>query len=134
MRENGPVSISVKLAGSAVLSVGASGTIYTDPIQLSNFDNFALTYSISCTGTPNIKIEIEQAIVAPAATNAADSNYVTPEGITPVESTLVNKTTHHRAIALVPVEYFRLKITEQTGSVADSVLTISLSVQRKFEI
>lgn len=131
MRDNGPVALPVKLSGSTSIAVGVGATIYTDALSLCDLNDFALSYIINCTGTPNVKIELEQAIVQPTTQGAADANYAVPETLAPIESSLTNKTIHHRQLSPVTVEFHRFKITEVTGLVSDTVLTMNLSVQRK---
>jgi hypothetical protein len=131
MKDNGPIAIPVKLAGNTAIAVGVGATVYTDVITLYDLDTFALSYKAVCTGVPNVKIQMEQAIVAPATEGAADVNYVVPEGIADIEAALTDQYIHHRAIFPVCLTYIRLKITEVTGTVTDTVLTINLVVQRK---
>jgi len=128
---NGPVSIPVTLATSASLAVGAGLTIYTDAIRLDGLDTFALAYIAACTGAPNVKIEMEQSIVAPTA-NALDLNSVVPETISEINAALVDELLHLQAIFPVGVSFIRFKITELSGITADTVLTMNLSVQNRF--
>jgi hypothetical protein len=95
-------------------------------------NDFALTYKATCTGSPNIKIQLEQAIVAPVNQNSADPNYATPETISDIETSLTNQNIHHRQLAPVTIEFYRFKITEMTGLVSDTVVNMWLSVQRKW--
>lgn len=131
MRENGPWVIPVKLAGNTAIALGVGATIYADSQALFDLDTFALSYRAACTGVPNVKIELEQAVVAPATENIADENYVVPEGISAIEPALTDELQHHRPIFPVCLPFMRLKITEVTGTVTDTVLTINLVVQRK---
>jgi len=132
MRDNGPIALRVGVVGNFDIAVGAGATVYTDAFSLCDLNDFALTYKVTCTGTPDVKIELEQAIVAPTNPNASDSNYATPETIQPIETSLTNKNIHHRQLAPVTVEFHRFKITENTGLVADTVVNMWLSVQRKW--
>lgn len=134
MRDNGPTPIAITLAGNADIALTAGGTIYTDFLSLCDLNDFALTYKVACTGTPDIKIELEQSVFPTTAPNVADDNYVVPEGIADIETSLTNKTVHHKQLTPVTVEYHRFKITENTGLVADTVVNMWLSVQRKWGI
>ena len=130
---NGPNSYPVKLAGNAAIAVGAGATIYTDVVNLSGVDTFALSYKVACLpNTPNIKIEMEQGIEKPATPNIADDGYVVPETVSEINASLVDELTHHQAIFPIAIKYLRLKITELTNTVTNSVLTINLSVQNRF--
>ena len=129
---NGPDIKPVKLANSTSIAVGTGATVYTDVLDLAGLDTFALSYKVACTGTPNIKIEIEQGIVKPTNANAADDNYATPETLAEINDALIDENIHHQAIFPVGIKYLRFKITEQTTTVADSVLTMNLSIQNRF--
>ena len=129
---NGPDILAIKLAGNAAIAVGAGATIYTDVVDLAGLDTFALSYKVACTGTPSIKIEIEQGITKPTSPNAADTAYAVPETLSEINTALVDENIHHQAIFPVGVKFLRLKITEQTSTVTDSVLTINISVQNRF--
>lgn len=130
---NSPTPSSITLAsGSAALAVGAGATIYTKAIEMSNVDTFAVVYKVANTGVPNIKIEMEQAIVLPTTEGAADTNYVVPETVADVVTALADNLVHIKALGPVCVRYIRFKITEVTGIVADSVLTMNFSAQNRF--
>lgn len=130
---NAPTVQAVTLADDSVaLAVGAGETIYTKTQDMSNLDTFAVTYIAACTGLPNVKIEIEQAIVLPTTEGAADANYVVPETIADIESGLVDKNLHIANLPLICVRYGRFKITELSGVTADTVLTMNLSAQNRF--
>jgi hypothetical protein len=99
---------------------------------MSNVDTFAVVYKVANTGVPNIKIEMEQAIVLPTTEGAADTNYVVPETVADVVTALADNLVHIKALGPVCVRYIRFKITEVTGIVADSVLTMNFSAQNRF--
>jgi hypothetical protein len=131
MRDNGPAAIVINKAGSANIAVGAGATVYTDAVSLCDLNDFALSYIVTCTGTPNVKIELQQSFRKPVTEGAADTYYSVPETLAPIESSLTNKTIHHRQLSPVTVEFYRFKITEVTGLVSDTVVNMWLSVQRK---
>ena len=132
MRDNGPIALQVGLVSNYNMAVGAGQTIYSDAFSLCDLNDFALSYKVSCTGTPNIKIELEQSFQKPTNPNTADAYYAVPETLAPIETSLTNKNIHHRQLSPVTVEFHRFKITELTGLVADTVVNMWLSVQRKW--
>jgi len=129
---NGPISKSITLGGLAAIAVPKNTVVYTDSIRLDGLDAFAITYSCACTGTPSVKIEIEQSIVVPTAENAANTNFTVPVGASDVVSNLITKTVYHKGLTLVPVQYLRFKITELTNTVTDTVMTMYFSYQNRF--
>lgn len=131
---NEPVAYQMKLAGNADIQLGSNGTVFTDAYRFGDADYFALSYIVACTGTPSVKIEMEQSIVAPAAgnENAADSNFGVPKTIGNIETALTAKTIQHMQLSPVTLTYVRFKITENTGTVTDTVVNMWLSLQKKF--
>ena len=135
MRENGPVVVKVGITTAGVVNyqipLGASQVVWTDALSLCDLNDFALSYRVNCTGTPNIKIELEQAVYAPLFPNASDPIYAVPETLSPIETSLTNKNIHHRQLSPVTVEFYRFKLSELTGLVSDTTVQLWLSVQRK---
>ena len=136
MRDNGPavVKIGVTTAGVVTYQIplGSTSVVYTDAISLCDLNDFALSYMVACTGTPNVKIELQQSFQNPAVPNAADTYWATPETLAPIETSLTNKNIHHRQLSPVTVEFHRFKLTEVTGTVTDTTVQLWLSVQRKW--
>ena len=130
---NAPTVIPVtNAAGAVAIAVGLGLTVYTHSIDLSNLDTFALSYSVACTGVPNMKIEMEQSIVLPTTEGAADGNWVVPETIADVDAALIVKTVKIAALFPVCTRYIRFKITDVAAAVADNVFTMNLSAQNRF--
>ena len=129
---NEPVAFQMKLNGNAQIALSATQTVYTDAFQFGDADYFALSYIVNCTGVPNIKIQMEQAIKLPTSPNAADTAYGVPKTIGDIETALTSKLIQHMQLMPVTIPYVRFKIVEQTGIVTDTVLTMWLSMQKKF--
>jgi len=151
MRDNGPIALRIGITTAGVINyqipIGATAVVYTDHISLCDLNDFALTYKVACTGTPNIKIELEQAMAPPIVPNGVDddpspgsgvagkdSRFAVPETLAPIETSLTNKYTHHRQLAPVTVEFYRFKLTELTGTVTNTTIQMWLSVQRKWGV
>ena len=124
----------MKLAGNADIEVPKSGTIYTDSFRFGDVNEFALVYKQACTGIPNIKIQMEQSRVLPVTENAADDNFGVPKTVGDIETALTSKTIQMMQLTPITVAYIRFKITEQTGTVTDTVVNIYLSLQKKFSM
>jgi hypothetical protein len=129
---NEPVEFKITLNGSQSITVGTSAIVYTDAFQFGDVDYFALVYKVACTGTPNIKIQMEQGINLPTNPNAADDNFGVPKTFGNIETSLTSKTIQLMQLNPITVRYVRFKITEQTGIVTDTVVTMSFSLQKKF--
>jgi hypothetical protein len=136
MRENGPVAIKIGVTTAGVttydITVSSCAVVYTDAISLCDLNDFALTYKATCSGSPDMKIELEQGIKAPTNPNAADTSYAVPETLAPIETSLTNKNIHHRQLSPVTVEFYRFKLTDASGY--STVMNMWLSVQRKWGV
>lgn len=136
MRENGPFPVKIGITTNGVpnyqVPLGAGAIVYTDHVSLCDLNDFALSYKVDCTGTPNVKIELEQSFQVPGNPNASDTYYAVPETLAPIETSLTNKNIHHRQLSPITVEFYRFKLTELTGLVSDTTIQLWLSVQRKW--
>lgn len=129
MRVNGPVITRAVGASSDTItvSVGAGETGYSDPWLLTDADQFALEYKVACTGTPNIKIQVQQ--------RSDDSiDWYTPYRMADTVPSVTDKNQHGCLIGPLCVRQIRFVIVEQTASVTDSVVSLRLSVQRKYTV
>lgn len=129
---NEPVAFPMKLNGNAQIALGATQTVYTDVFQFGDADYFALSYIVTCTGVPDIKIQMEQGITRPTNPNASDAAYGVPKTIGDIETSLTSKLIQHMQLMPVTIPYVRFKIVEQSGIVTDTVVTMWLSLQKKF--
>lgn len=129
---NEPTAFQMKLNGDGNIAVGASGTVYTDAFAFGDADYFALSYIVTCTGVPDIKIQMEQGLTIPASPNASDTAYGVPKTVGDIETSLTSKLIQHMQLMPVTIPYVRFKIVEQTGIVTDTVINMWLSTQKKF--
>jgi len=121
MLSNGP-----RVIGTDTVAVGKSAIAYSKSFRLIDLDSFALEYAVACTGTPNIKIELEQC--------TDDTNFYIPNTLAPVIDAVIDTIYHGAQLAPITVEYARFKITEVTGVVDDSVVTLNLVAQKRFTV
>lgn len=121
MLENGPKSIS-----SEDVAVSKGAVAYSAAVDLCDLSDFALEYKVDCTGTPNVKLEIQQ------KSEHASSDWATSDTTADINSSVTDKNQHNCRLAPVPVRYARIKITELTDIVTDTVVTLRVSAQKKF--
>lgn len=121
---NEPTVYLQKLLGSVSIAVGKAAVIYTDPYMFGGVNDFALVYIQNATGVPSIRIQMEQSIDG--------SNWFTPATVGDIETTLTSKLLQGRALTPICVPYIRFKITEQTDLVTDTVVTMSIILQKKY--
>ena len=108
------------------VSVAADSVAYSKAFDLSCVDTFALEYKAACTGSPNVKLEVEQ------STDGESGNWYTPENFAEIEPSLIDKNSHGVVISPIAVRWLRIKLTELTRTVTDTVVSLKLSVQAKF--
>lgn len=126
MIENGPKLMKPKgsTSESTTASPAASGAAFSEAYDLVDLDTFALEYQIACTGTPNVKIELQQ--------SSDNANWFIPDNSADINSSVTDKNLHGYKLAPIPVRYLRLKVTELTGIVSDTVVTFKVSAQKRY--
>lgn len=109
-------------SGSADLAVAAAVTIYTKSMRIKPGEYFALFYKfVSATGAPDVKIEVETGPVEPTTEGSADGNWVEPEDVSDIESSLITETMHHKAVKIPASPFVRFKITGNVANPADTI-------------
>ena len=131
---NEPTSFVMTKGGLSAITVPKGTAIYTDSYRFGDVDTFALSYVITCTGVPNIRIQMEQSQVGPVTEGSADANFAIPKTIADVETSLTSKLIQHYPLTPLCLRYIRFKITELTDTVTDTVVNMSLSLQKKFRM
>lgn len=116
-------------AGLVAIPVASTATVYTKAIKLSYGQYFGVWVLAASSGTVNLKIQIEQSAVAPAAEGSSDANYVIGDGVADIYSALADTTAHVKTISPVPMKYARLKITGGTGNDASTTVQCKLFSQ-----
>lgn len=127
MISNGPVYIKVSESDVVVstISIDKSEVGYSDAFELIDLNDFAIEYKVECTGIPNVKLQVQQRA-------HKDVDWATPDNMADIKSALTDKNQHLAKLAIVPARYLRIKATEQTGSVDDTVITIRIVAQKKY--
>ena len=128
---NGPVAKSITLGGVAAIACTKNTAVYTDAIAINGCDEFALSIILTGTGAVSVKVEMQQGIVAPAAGNAADANFVVPTGINDIISNLAVKTQVHIALAPLAIQWIRFKLTDLTNVSTDTVAVMNVSLMNR---
>ena len=126
MIENGPKLMKPKgsTSESTTASPAASGTAFSETYDLVDLNQFALEYQVACTGTPNVKIQMQQ--------SSDNTNWFIPDNSADINASVTDKNLHGYKLAPIPVRYLRLKATELTGIVSDTVVTFKVSAQKAF--
>ena len=126
MIDNGPILIKNTSKNlSEAVAVPKGGTATSTPWKLIDLTSFALEYKVAATGTPNVKIEIEQ--------SSDGENWYTPDNISDVVASATDKNQHGIQLTqAITVQHLRAKFTDTLNSVDDTVVTVNLSAQKRF--
>lgn len=130
MLANGPVRLKIKDTTNTLVStvsVGAGAVGYSDAFDLADCSSFGIEYIVTCTGTPGVKLEYQQR-------SDTDIDWYTPDNFAAIKASLTDKNQHGGILSPITVKYFRVKITELTTTVADTVVTIRISGQKRFSV
>lgn len=122
----------LKYDGSTnVIPVAGEVTVYTMSFPLGLASFFGIwCRGLSTTGTPNLKIELEQSYKLPTKEGSAETtSYVEPDGFDDVFSAINDEFAHIKTITPVPMTYGRYKITGLTGNPADTTIQIENFLQ-----
>jgi hypothetical protein len=113
------------------IPVAGAVTVYTRSVYVGAGKFFSLSYMANSVAAGiDLKIEIEQSFRPPVTECASDTYWAKPDGIADVVASLtVEGTIRHYSLPLIPMGYFRLKITGAVGNNADSILNAWLSKQ-----
>lgn len=107
------------------IPVGAGATAYSAVFNLVDLSTFAIAYQVAGTGTPNITITVE--------CSTDNVNWFEPDNMRNIITNLTNKNLHGAQVGLVSFQYTRFKIIENTSTVSDTVVSLQLSAQKRFE-
>lgn len=120
------------------IPIAGEVTIYTRSFSL-NLGSFFGVWALasSATGTPNLKIELEESYARPTTEGSAELtlwNVPEVDGVSyePIFSAINDKTTAHiSTITPVPMTFGRYKITGLTANPADATIKIYNFVQEQ---
>jgi len=111
--------------GTASIGVNADEIIYTGSFPISSSNVFGVWLkAVSATGTPAIKVELEESYTLPTTEGAGDANWVEPDGFSDVFSSIADEIAHVKYLSPDPMPYARFKITGGGANPADTVVTI----------
>lgn len=117
------VRIADGTTGNVPISVPSTTVVYSKAFQLKYGTAFGIWLKAAGTGSPNMKIELQQSANPPAAEIAvADANYVVGDGVPDIYSALADTNAHVKSLSPVPMTYARLKITGLGSNPADATL------------
>jgi len=128
MIENGPTLLKPKGAAKGVdlstVSIAAGATGYSESWDVVDLSSFSLEYQIACTGTPNVQLQLQQ--------SSDNSNWYIPDNLADINPSVTVKTLRGVQLSPITMRYLRIKLIELTGTVTDTVVTLKLSVQKRF--
>lgn len=113
------------------IPVAGAVTVYTRSVYVGAGKFFSLAYMAnSALAGIDLKIEIQQSFRPPVTEGSSDTYWAKPDGIGDVVASLtVEGVIRHYSLPLIPMGYFRLKITGAAGNANDCLLNCWLNKQ-----
>lgn len=129
---NGKVKPITTAAESQNIAVASTGVVYTKAFKMSFAEYFGLWIkAVSASGTPDIKVELEESYTLPATEGSSDGNWVEPDGFSDIASQINDEVAHIYTISPKPMPYGRFKITGINSNPADTIVTANLFMQEQ---
>ncbi len=128
MITNGPIYINISGSQTVVvstISLDAGGVGYSNIYEVIDLNDFSLEYKIACTGTPGVKLQLQER-------GSEDVDWCIPDNMADLKASITDKNQHLCRLAPLPARYIRIKATELTTTVDDTVVTIRIIAQRKY--
>jgi hypothetical protein len=121
----GGASVVTNGSDSATIAVNVDQIIYTSSFDMNRSDVFGVwVKATSVTGTPAIKIELEESYRKPTTEGSGDTAWMEPAAISDVVTALADETAHIYPLSPVPMPYGRYKITGTAANPADTTVSI----------
>ena len=84
------------------------------------------------TGTPDIKVELEEGNALPATEGSEETTkFVEPDGFDDLFAQINDKLAHIKTVAPIPMKYARLKITGINANPPDTIVTAEMFIQEE---
>ncbi len=109
------------------IPVASTGVVYTRSFPLNMANYFGVfVKAASATGTPDIKVELEESPIAltDAEEGSQNDNWVEPDGADDVVSQINDEVAHIFTLSPVPMPWGRYKITGINANPADTLVTM----------
>jgi hypothetical protein len=113
-----------KSDGTLIIAVASTAAVYSKSFYMRYGQAFAIRYQLASSGTPNVKIELEQGILAPTTEGAADLAWVCPSQNSMINSNVNDKLVHIDPVTPCAMPMARIKITGINANPADTTITL----------
>lgn len=127
-----PSRILASSGNDGQISCPSLTTVYSMHFHLKYGVEFGIWMkATSASGTPALKIILEQSYIAPAPEGASDTNWVVGDGVADIYSNLNDQNAHIKTVSPVPMKHGRLNITGIGSNPADTLLSAYLFIQEQ---
>ncbi len=125
MGRRGPVIVPMKATdGTQAIAVNQTATVYSESVNVTNGEYFALAYQASSGGTIDLKIELEE--------SHDDVSFAEPPSLYDIETSLEDSDYHCKTLKPIALPYIRMKITGGATNAASTTINLFLSIQRDY--
>jgi len=123
-RLKGATTPILKSDMSASIAVASTGVVYTRSFELFSGEYFGLWCKVvSATGTPDIKIDLEQTALRVAEAGEGVANTALWAVTQAITAGINDEVAHIIKLTPIPMSFGRLKITGINSNPADSIFT-----------
>ena len=107
------------VAGSQTIPIASQAVVYTASKAIGYGSAFSL-WEILSGSSPNVKVELQVSLTAPAAleeiADSSGTDWCIPDGASPIWTALVDNVLHSIVISPLDCIYVRLKLTGNAGN------------------
>ncbi len=116
----------VTAAESEDILVESDAVVYTRAFPMGYANYFGLwAKAVSVTGTPDVKIELEESYALPSTEGEAETDlWVVPDSMDPIFAQINDELAHIATVSPKPMTYGRYKITGINANPADTVVNL----------
>lgn len=112
------------------VACASTAVIYSDALNIQLGQYFGVRIkTTSASGTPDIKIEWEGSNSELTTQNASSTDYVVPDGMSDISSSIADEVYHIIGINPPPSCFGRLKVTGNAANTADCLVTAEIFIQ-----
>lgn len=127
---NGHLNIGAAIGILNQETVAGTATIYSHAVDTSFSHYIGLWIkATSVLGTPDIRVQWEAGRAGAATAQAADTNFVVPNGMSDIATALINEVWNLYGVSPPPSGWGRLKVTGNAANPADTKVDAALWLQ-----
>lgn len=115
---------------STALAVAATATAYSNAFPIGYALYFGLWLKVAvASGTPDIKVELEESYILPVTEGAQDDNWIEPDGASDISASIGDALAHIFTISPKPMPFARFKLTGLNSNPSSATVALRVFLQ-----